>query len=951
MSIFLRWGLPALATVVGGTWLAISATAAGMHADLDARASLALAGAGYGWAEVSFDARDALVTGTVGDEAVVNLLVAELGGVRGVRSVRTDVVVAESVSPYPFTVWVEEGAVTVSGGVPDEATRTSILSRLEGATDELSVLAGAPARGVWREAIDAALAHLPFLDEGEIALRDLDLSVVGRARTLDDYEALVRLAEAPRPEGLTLTHHIVPPLASPFVWRAEFDGRAVTVSGFVPDEDILDVLRAEVGNLSPDFSLSSSVLLASGAPDNFTDVARLLLRNLLKLESGSAEISDGALSLSGAPPDAIAAIEIRAELADRGVAVDLEPPRAEAYELAITREGATIAFSGFVPDEETRERLAARPDTDLSDVTLARGAPERFESGIEFGLSLLAQMSEGTFEIHNTTLSVSGRATTADAFVALDTRLALGAPQGLILSRSDIRPPLAAPFVWSASKSGNAPVVFSGFVPTVAARDALLEAAGGPVEDGTAFADGAPEGFADDAAKALGVLALLPTGSVVYDGSGWTLGGAVSTFGDAPPVEEAFAATGLGARGWQLALDVPPPEEEPVAESYAWRADKNESGVVALSGQVPTDELRRFLAVRAGDGADDTSEVAAGAPPGFTGDALAGLEALSHLQSGSVVFENGVWSLTGTPATPADAERAAEALLTATGEGVGWSKQIAAPVVAVEPAPPPISPPVVATPEDVPVPDVQKPFIFAARKGLLEPVALEGAVPAEATRSYLGELAGGVPTENLIINNDLPDDFATRAAVGLRLLGTLHAGTFGFDGERWVLTGEVETTTERDSALSALSAIPALADVDANVSLMTPIAVCLEKVSAFADRNVILFASGSARIEESSLPALDELVGYLERCPDAAVNVEGHTDSDGDAGANLALSVARAEAVAAALIERGVPYHRLYAIGYGQTLPIADNTTTAGKRANRRIVFSFFEEGEYQVRQ
>ena len=62
------------------------------------------------------------------------------------------------------------------------------------------------------------------------------------------------------------------------------------------------------------------------------------------------------------------------------------------------------------------------------------------------------------------------------------------------------------------------------------------------------------------------------------------------------------------------------------------------------------------------------------------------------------------------------------------------------------------------------------------------------------------------------------------------------------------------------------------------------------------------------------------------------------------AAANLALSVSRAEAVVDALILRGINPGRLYAIGYGESLPIASNDTRAGKQANRRIAFTLSDE-------
>jgi outer membrane protein OmpA-like peptidoglycan-associated protein len=68
--------------------------------------------------------------------------------------------------------------------------------------------------------------------------------------------------------------------------------------------------------------------------------------------------------------------------------------------------------------------------------------------------------------------------------------------------------------------------------------------------------------------------------------------------------------------------------------------------------------------------------------------------------------------------------------------------------------------------------------------------------------------------------------------------------------------------------------------------------------------------------------------------------IEGHTDSQGNEAVNAELSSARAESVRAALVAKGVAADRLTAVGFGESQPIADNATTEGRAANRRVVFN-----------
>ncbi|HTO79949.1 MAG TPA: OmpA family protein [Methylocystis sp.] len=99
------------------------------------------------------------------------------------------------------------------------------------------------------------------------------------------------------------------------------------------------------------------------------------------------------------------------------------------------------------------------------------------------------------------------------------------------------------------------------------------------------------------------------------------------------------------------------------------------------------------------------------------------------------------------------------------------------------------------------------------------------------------------------------------------------------------------------------------------------------------------FASGSAEITRAAAGSLDALTSILRRCPDARVEIAGHTDNVGDEASNQALSQQRAEAIRRYLMLKGVPAARLSAVGYGSKQPIAQNDDEAGRADNRRIEF------------
>lgn len=99
----------------------------------------------------------------------------------------------------------------------------------------------------------------------------------------------------------------------------------------------------------------------------------------------------------------------------------------------------------------------------------------------------------------------------------------------------------------------------------------------------------------------------------------------------------------------------------------------------------------------------------------------------------------------------------------------------------------------------------------------------------------------------------------------------------------------------------------------------------------------VLFASGQARLVEGGRSSLEEVVDLLQTEPDKKIRVEGHTDSRGDADANLQLSEQRAQAVRDALISLGVASERVTALGMGEDFPISSNEDEDGRARNRRV--------------
>jgi len=104
------------------------------------------------------------------------------------------------------------------------------------------------------------------------------------------------------------------------------------------------------------------------------------------------------------------------------------------------------------------------------------------------------------------------------------------------------------------------------------------------------------------------------------------------------------------------------------------------------------------------------------------------------------------------------------------------------------------------------------------------------------------------------------------------------------------------------------------------------------------------FEFNKARLTPESYPILFYAVQNLNENPDTKVEIQGHTDNIGSEQYNMKLSEERAQTVRDYLVAKGIDPSRLTVKGYGESMPVADNSTPEGRLLNRRIEFKVLEK-------
>jgi OOP family OmpA-OmpF porin len=126
----------------------------------------------------------------------------------------------------------------------------------------------------------------------------------------------------------------------------------------------------------------------------------------------------------------------------------------------------------------------------------------------------------------------------------------------------------------------------------------------------------------------------------------------------------------------------------------------------------------------------------------------------------------------------------------------------------------------------------------------------------------------------------------------------------------------------------------AAAPAPAPVLVIVPIVAKTEQYCSILD---VQFEINQKTVQREAEEKLDKVVTFMRKYPRTTAVIEGHTDEVGTSADNMRLSQTRAQSMVDYLANRGIARSRLQAVGYGETRPIADNSTEIGRRLNRRI--------------
>lgn len=239
----------------------------------------------------------------------------------------------------------------------------------------------------------------------------------------------------------------------------------------------------------------------------------------------------------------------------------------------------------------------------------------------------------------------------------------------------------------------------------------------------------------------------------------------------------------------------------------------------------------------------------------------------------------------------------------------------------------------------------QAPAVITGTSAAPNQVVVSGTVPDEATRAVvlarLRELYGSERVVDQISVGPVVapakwSDYVVQKMLSPELKQVTR-GQMVIQGNSIDLKGEVANESQRQQIVSNIAT-----GLNPTYTIRNGLRVAASEQNLVDDalaNRIIEFEAGSSVLKPEGLRILDEMVPALSKVAARKIEIIGHTDALGARDGNIALSLARADAVREHLRSKGIDPARIGISGAGPDRPVASNQTAEGRARNRRIEF------------
>ena len=575
-----------------------------------------------------------------------------------------------------------------------------------------------------------------------------------------------------------------------YEWSVARKGSSVRLSGFVPNDSV----RAEIVKSAKSAFAGAEVVddmkLARGltSPDAWASGVNFAIRQVAGMTAGEARMSNLSLTIAGAALDRKSYAGVKTALANdlpKGIKlVDdrVMAPIVKPYIWSAAVSANQLAMTGYVPGERARAEIlaaakAAFPRLSVSDrMEVAEGAAGGHAAAVNLALKQLAALDDGTAEVRDEQLSLSGLAADAKSAEAIKQNLAQGLPTGFKVTDAirvrETAPKAVTPYTTSVVADA-ASVMLSGYAPTDAARDQIVQAArsrfpGRRVDSRLEVAPGAPDGWTRCVDGGLTGIGRLGGGKLALTDRRLDVSGSTDDEELAGVLPSEIRTAVRSDCDATVRVDV-------LAEAIpdlVWRAVFNGSDVL-LDGDVSSSGAKSLLAASAsrlfpGKPIVDRTRIVETKSRKWASVAEQGLISLADLQKGEAGLNGAQLSVNGQASTSANITRVQERLARGLAKGYSGKEQITVasvspPTPPTPPTPPPVAPPApaaVAAPAPPPpaaVPPAPLPAVAVACQNALQATAREGMIRFERASSNLTTESFGTLNKLASVVKTCPD--------------------------------------------------------------------------------------------------------------------------------------------------------------------------------------------------